>query len=71
MNNVPESPTPANEPSPLLTTKDVARLLSVSPRKVWQLLNCGELPVIRIGRAVRFDPKDIEVFKRRRKGARR
>ena len=71
MDNLPQSPAPVNEPPPLLTTKDVARLLAVSPRKVWELSNCGELPPIRIGRAVRFDQKDVELFiKRRRKEGR-
>lgn len=56
----------------LLTRQQVAEMLALSPRKVWLLGNCGELPCVRIGRSVRFDLRDVEAFveSRKRKGAR-
>lgn len=39
----------------LITKKEVARRLKLSIRKVELMVNADEIPVIRIGRAVRFD----------------
>lgn len=47
---------------PLLTYADVAAQLQVSLRTVRRLADAGELAVIRIGRAVRVDPRDLERF---------
>jgi excisionase family DNA binding protein len=43
----------------LLTTEEVAGLLRVNPRPVQRLFARGELSVVRIGSAVRFDPVDL------------
>lgn len=56
----------------LLRTPDAARLLAISERKLWELQNSGQIPVVRIGsRNIRFDPADlrrwIERAKRRRR----
>ena len=40
-----------------LTTQDVANLLKVSKQKVNEMVAAGELPAMRFGRAVRFDPQ--------------
>jgi excisionase family DNA binding protein len=48
--------------APLLTFADVAEQLQVSLRTVRRLVDAGELAVIRIGRAVRIDPRDLERF---------
>lgn len=56
----------------LLTRKQVAERLALSPRKVWELANSTELPCVRIGRSVRFDLRDVEAFvERMKKGGRR
>ena len=43
----------------LLRPSDAAEALAISPRKLWELTNCGDIPCIRIGRAVRYDPVDL------------
>ena len=43
----------------LLTARDAARALSISPRKLWQLTKDGTIPVVRLGRAVRYDAQDL------------
>jgi excisionase family DNA binding protein len=44
----------------LLTPTDVADLLSIPLSTVYELARDGRLPTIRIGRAVRFDRRDLE-----------
>jgi excisionase family DNA binding protein len=44
---------------PLLTVDETAALLRVSPRHVRRLIASGELPVVRIGKAVRVRPEDL------------
>jgi len=46
---------------PLLTVRDVAHLLNVSPRTVWRLVSTGDLPrPIRLGpRTCRWRPADV------------
>ena len=57
---------------PLLTTKETARLLSISPRKLWEITRRGDLASIRLGRSVRYAPEDIEryVYKHRKSRSR-
>lgn len=43
----------------LLTERQAAATLSVSPRTLWQLRNDGHIPCIRIGRAVRYLEADL------------
>jgi len=55
--------TSANPDSPealLLKAPQVARLLGISERKLWELANCGELPSIRIGRCRRYSRNSLE-----------
>jgi excisionase family DNA binding protein len=40
-----------------LTVEEVADLLSVSRRLIYQLVSIGEIPHFRVGGAVRFEPK--------------
>ena len=44
----------------LLTYKDVAKQLDVSERFVAKLVSLGDLPCVKIGRAVRFNPDKIQ-----------
>lgn len=46
----------------LLRARDAAKLLSISERKLWQLTHDGQVPVVRFGRVVRYDPRDLEQF---------
>jgi excisionase family DNA binding protein len=43
----------------LLTRRDAAKLLALSESKLEKLTAAGELPVVRIGRAVRYDLVDL------------
>jgi predicted DNA-binding transcriptional regulator AlpA len=44
----------------LLNARDAATALAISPRKLWELTNGGDIPCVRIGRAVRYDPADLQ-----------
>ena len=44
----------------LLSSPQAAKLLGISPRKLWELANCGEIPCVRIGRCLRFRTKSLE-----------
>lgn len=46
-----------------MTAQEVADLLGVSSRKVYELCQSGRLQGYRYGRAVRFDLADVEAFK--------
>jgi excisionase family DNA binding protein len=48
----------------LLTVAEAAKALAVS---VWTLTNRGELPAVRIGRAVRYSIDDLRAWIDRRK----
>ena len=67
----PTQPVPAVTTMTVLhTVKTVAARLDVSPRHVHRLIAAGELPVHRIGRAVRISEDDLRRFlaARRRAG---
>jgi len=51
-------------PKPLLlSARDAAKLLAVSERTLWGLTHPrGPIPVVKIGRAVRYDPCDLEAY---------
>jgi len=46
----------------LLRIEDVADRLSVSRSMAWKLVDLGDLRSVRIGRAVRVRPQDLEAF---------
>lgn len=49
------TPSPASEPDPLLLTpRQTARQLGISERTLWSLSQNGTIPVVRIGRCVRY-----------------
>jgi excisionase family DNA binding protein len=51
----------------LVTAREAARMLSLSERTVWGLSKAGELPTVRIGRSVRYDPRDLQAWIERSK----
>ena len=55
----------------LLRANEAARTLALSERKLWELTNRGEIRSVRIGRAVRYDPKDLLAWIETSKNARR
>jgi excisionase family DNA binding protein len=54
--------------SPLMRRRTAAALLNVSPTTVDRLVKVGQLPVIKVGGAVRFALPDLEAFIARQKG---
>ena len=56
------SPTPAAPMRPLLTVAEVGELLRLSPRQVRRFIADGRLRVVRLGRAIRIRPQDVEAL---------
>ena len=46
----------------LLTADDVARILNCSKSLSYRFMQDGSIPVVRLGRAVRVRPQDLETF---------
>ena len=46
----------------LLTSKEAAKALNICERTLYGLTKAGELPVVRIGRAVRYNVQDLKDF---------
>lgn len=54
----------------LLKLPQVCELLGVCERTVRELVRCGKLASVRIGRAVRFSPADVASYIDQHKGLR-
>ena len=50
----------------LLTVSDAANRLAVSVKTIRRLIDCGELPFVPIGRAIRIRPDDLQAFVEKR-----
>ncbi len=46
----------------LMTSPEAAEALSISQRTLWGLTQRGDIPCVRIGRAVRYDPADLRTW---------
>jgi excisionase family DNA binding protein len=44
----------------LLTVKETAEILSMSPKTLYQWAELGQIPCIKLNGAVRFDEEDIQ-----------
>lgn len=53
--------------APLLTYREAAKVLGVTDRTVWTLVDAGVLPAVRFGRSVGIDPEDLRAFIERAK----
>jgi len=53
----------------LLKSPEAAKALAISQRKLWSLTKSGEIPCIRIDRAVRYDLADLRAWITRKKEA--
>lgn len=56
------TPTPAPIVEQLLTYREAGKLLGVTERTIWTLVDRGELPAVRFGRSVRIDPADLRAY---------
>ena len=43
----------------LVTPKQAATALAISPRKLWSMTASGEIPHIRLGRSLRYPTADL------------
>lgn len=57
---------PPSRPPALLTIPDVADRLQVSIKTVHRWIVSGDLPTVRLGRQIRIQPKDLDIFLRQR-----
>jgi len=48
-----------SKPALLLTPREAAKALAISPRKLWAMTASGEIPHVRIGRCVRYPVDDL------------
>jgi hypothetical protein len=46
----------------LLKPVEAAKALAISPRKLWSLTAGGQIPCVRIGKCVRYDPADLRAW---------
>jgi len=46
----------------LLTVAELADILSINQLTVRRMVTRGQLTAVRLGRAVRFDPDDVDAF---------
>ena len=46
----------------LLSTRQAARLLGICERTLFSLTKKGEIPTVRIGRRVLYDPRDLRAW---------
>lgn len=47
-------------PALLLTPRQAAEALAISPRKLWAMTASGEIPHCRIGKCVRYPVDDLQ-----------
>ena len=59
MNSPPTTP---DGIEPLMTYKAAGRILGLTERSVYAMVQRGDLPAVRIGRNVRIDPADLRAF---------
>ena len=46
----------------LMNRKCASRYLAISERKLWDMTKSGDIPAVRLGRAVRYDINDLNTF---------
>ncbi len=46
----------------VMTVSEVARYLRVNPQTVYRKAKAGELPAVRIGRAIRFQKSELDAW---------
>jgi excisionase family DNA binding protein len=63
----PTGSEPASTGAVLLTARQAARALAISERKLWELTKQGQIPHVRVGRAVRYRPADLDAWAEARK----
>jgi len=54
-----------NVPRLLLSPREAAKALAVCEKTLWSLTKRGEIPAVRIGRAVRYSMDELQAWVRR------
>jgi len=54
--------TPIDSDQLLLTPSNASRVLAISPRKLFSLTASRQIPVVRIGRSVRYAIDDLKAW---------
>jgi excisionase family DNA binding protein len=54
--------------SSALKVSEVARLLEVTPQRIYDLAARGLIPCFRVGGAIRFDPQELALWLKERYG---
>lgn len=57
-----QSPEPMQIQPALMNRKCASRYLAISERKLWGMSKSNIIPVVRLGRAVRYDQRDLDAF---------
>ena len=57
-----------NTPPRLISTREAARYLAISERKLWQLTKDQRVPAVKFDRVVRYDIVDLDEFIAKAKG---
>ena len=59
---------PPSPPAPpiLVDSREAARMLSICPRKLWDLTYRREIPSLKIGRSVRYRLSDLHAWAEKR-----
>lgn len=58
---------PPREPEQMLTTEEVAKMMKVTSRHIYQQSKDGDFPKpILLGRSVRYSPSDVAAYQRGR-----
>ena len=50
----------STKPTLLLTPREAAEALAISPRKLWSMTASGESPHVRLGRCVRYPVAELQ-----------
>jgi excisionase family DNA binding protein len=50
-----------------ISGREASAMLSISPRTLWSLTHSGQIPVVRMGRLVRYSIADLKMFVERSK----
>jgi len=67
LHNGNQMQTSSNNEQWLLTSRQAAEALAISERTLWELTNRGDMPCVRLGRSVRYDPADLKAWVQEKK----
>ena len=59
MRSIATNPAETATIAPLLTVREAAEALKISPSTAYRLVRAGELPAVRVGGSVRIDQTDL------------